>query len=82
MPEISAHFWYLRKRRNTCVLELEDEDEEEDLREPKEEERVAEGKADGDAVKSFLTKPILVLWLAGVRALACIMLATKAISDS
>ena len=64
MPEVSADFWYLRKRRRGLVLEPEDED---DPREPTLEEQEAEMRAAGvgdaegaEPAVSLLKRPILV----------------------
>ena len=42
---------------------------------------MAEQQAEAGAEKGFLKKPILVLWEARARALACLMLFTKALAD-
>ena len=47
VAEISADFWYLRKKKNRVVMEPEDEDEEGDPRDPTKEEEEAETRAAG-----------------------------------
>ena len=72
--EVSADFWYLRKRQNKLVVEPEDEDEAEDPHEPTAADQAAEmafagvGAAEGaEAPADFLRRPCLVLWEAKER---------------
>ena len=86
--EVSADFWYLRKRQNKLVVEPEDEDEVDDPREPTAADQAAEmafagvGAAEGaEAPADFVRRPCLVLWEAKERALASFMLPCKALSN-
>ena len=76
---ISADFWYLRKRKGKILLERDDSDGEEEVAQ---EEESPEEESAGEARTNFLKKPILVLWEARSRALFCLMLPTKALSDT